>query len=449
MQKSDRMMYYSARACIFIMAVMMLMVLGRYITKNLLFDRWNMRNAVTDFFLYNEIEYYDNRENETSGKAKVNWSEKYPFETVSAEIPESLTKEKSGFEDKISFIKKQLEQYCTSLLVSYETCVELAVEYEKMIGWDCTVNMGNEGVPLKNGYFTSLSMTCDVTDAAYSLGSLHSYLQSENIDMIYAAAPNKVSKYGESGLSPIYTSGVNGNLDAIVKAEKAKGIDVLDYREVIYDAGLEYLPLFFKTDHHWKPQTGLWAAGVLGEYLNENYQFQIDTEKMQLNNYNQKVYKDYFLGSTGRKVTLAKAEPDDITILTPKFDTSLTVNEKDKGTFEETLINYNVLSMIDYYNRNPYTAYGHGDLPLLEIHNNNLTDGKKVLVVKDSYGNVVVPFMALGIEYVSAIDLRYFTGSLQSYIKEYQPDVVIVLYTGVGEIDEKEYASHTSLWDFR
>lgn len=450
MLNNDKIMYFCTRACICFMTVMMLMVMGRILVKNLFFDKWNMRNAVTDFFLYNDNEYYE-RGNE---KASVNWEEKYPFEIISTKKTDEPAKKKTSLrffnimEEKVSFIKKQLQKYCTSLLIYYEKYIELAVKYEIAIGWECYVNGEGSGISIGDGYFVNLSMPCDVSMAAEGLQSLQIFLKSENIDMIYAVAPSKVNKYQEPILSPMYRDNSNDNLDANVKAARESGIVTLDFREMIQEENLEYLPLFFKTDHHWKPQTGLWAAEKLGDYLNQSYQFQIDTNLLQLSSYHQKIYKNQFLGSTGRKVTLAKAQAEDIVILTPEFETSLSINGDMEGNFENTVINYDVLSRIDYYNSNPYTAYG-DDVPLLEIHNQNFSDGKKILMIKDSFGNVVVPFLALGTEYVSAIDLRHFTGSLRSYIKEYQPDVVIVLYSGVGEIDEKAYASHTSSWDFR
>jgi LmbE family N-acetylglucosaminyl deacetylase len=46
------------------------------------------------------------------------------------------------------------------------------------------------------------------------------------------------------------------------------------------------------------------------------------------------------------------------------------------------------------------------------------------------------------------LDLRHFTGSLRSYITETKPDMVIVLYNP-NAIAAPDYATHTSMFDFR
>ena len=77
-----------------------------------------------------------------------------------------------------------------------------------------------------------------------------------------------------------------------------------------------------------------------------------------------------------------------------------------------------------------------------KIHNENSSNGKKILVLKDSFGRVVTPYLALGVDETSVIDLRHFTGSLKSYIEEYKPDAVIMLYYP-GNLGE------SSLWIYR
>jgi hypothetical protein len=76
----------------------------------------------------------------------------------------------------------------------------------------------------------------------------------------------------------------------------------------------------------------------------------------------------------------------------------------------------------------PYGAYLYGDNPLVIIHNNFLYDNKRILFIKDSFVMCVAPFLALGVEYIETIDLRNFTGSVKTYIKQNKPDMVIVMY---------------------
>jgi hypothetical protein len=78
-----------------------------------------------------------------------------------------------------------------------------------------------------------------------------------------------------------------------------------------------------------------------------------------------------------------------------------------------------------------------------------LHNGKKILIIKDSYVLVVAPFLALGIEDIELLDLRRFPGSLKEYVMRNQPDMVIVMYNP-SALDEN-YDNHhfAGCFDFR
>ena len=73
--------------------------------------------------------------------------------------------------------------------------------------------------------------------------------------------------------------------------------------------------------------------------------------------------------------------------------------------------------------------------------------GKRVLLLKDSFGLSTAPYMATAAEHLSVIDLRHFRGSLQEYVKETQPDMVVVMYNPQAIAAPEGY--HADLFDFR
>ena len=124
-------------------------------------------------------------------------------------------------------------------------------------------------------------------------------------------------------------------------------------------------------------------------------------------------------------------------MLIPKYDTNFEVkistNKKTlenatthSGNYWEALIWEKYLKY-DHNNINCYAAYTHADQSLMSIKNNNATNNKRILVLKDSKANVVNAHLASAVEYLDIIDLRYFSGSLQNYIADSQPDAVILL----------------------
>ena len=163
-------------------------------------------------------------------------------------------------------------------------------------------------------------------------------------------------------------------------------------------------------------------------HINKKWNMNVDINLYNNDSYEYKLYKNAFLGSQARKVTEMKAKKEDFNLIIPKFENNLTVNIPDidfnkTGTFMETLIDNELLDT-DYL----YTAYGHADRALIHTKNNMINSKDNVLLLKDSYGDVLLPYLALGLENIYEIDQRYFNGSIKSFIEKNNITKVILLY---------------------
>ena len=72
-----------------------------------------------------------------------------------------------------------------------------------------------------------------------------------------------------------------------------------------------------------------------------------------------------------------------------------------------------------------YGVFIWGDAPLFICYNDELNNGKKIAVIKESYGNSFAPFLTNNYEEVHVIDFRYFEGNLKSYMQDNDIDEVI------------------------
>ena len=84
----------------------------------------------------------------------------------------------------------------------------------------------------------------------------------------------------------------------------------------------------------------------------------------------------------------------------------------------------------------PSTGYGYGDEGLIQIHNLDRTDGHRLLCLKISVADCMVPWLSTTAEYLDFIDLRLFQGSLREYIQETNPDTVAVIYQSTSFEDK-------------
>ena len=66
---------------------------------------------------------------------------------------------------------------------------------------------------------------------------------------------------------------------------------------------------------------------------------------------------------------------------------------------------------------NSYSVFLQGDLPIVKMetqHNN----GRKIAIVKESYGNAFAPFLVNNYEKIIVVDQRYYTGDFVALLKK-------------------------------
>lgn len=461
MKKEIKLKKILMTTCIAVLVLFAVTIAVRVFTRQVLILHFGMDNAFTSFIFFDDenmtrpADYQATVYGDTDDYS-INWSEAYPFEHAD-DIEEKEVEDNSfvtKYTSVVSSVEKSIERYTQDNLVGYKFLTGLANKYENMVGWNFTSYNEYNGIyKLSDGYWTALKEEKDISDHVTALVSLNEFCEENGQEFLYIQAPYKISKYEDEGISGVVDFS-NQNADDLLKGLEDAEVDTLDLRTIIYDEGLSHHELFYRTDHHWKGETGLWAAEKISEFLNSDYGYNIDTELLNDENFYSVEYPEYFLGSLGKKVTLAQTSPDDFALLYPKYDTELhylipSINIDKTGDFSITY-NMEAVDGIDYYNKDPYHAYNYGDRAIIQIENlKEIEEDKKILIVHDSFSDCVISFLALGTKNVEAIDLRYFTGSLESYIKESNPDMVIVMYNA-GEVSyDIDLTTHTNLFDFR
>ncbi|MBQ7093716.1 MAG: hypothetical protein IJN84_04315 [Clostridia bacterium] len=277
-------------------------------------------------------------------------------------------------------------------------------------------------IRLKDDYITFAGTAEDITPFSNKLNAFGTWLENNDIPFLYVQAPHKWPK--NMVAFPNQKSHYAQQADDMLSSLSNNGLDTYDMRDDI--DGLEY---FFKTDHHWKPETGLSAARYIAEILNEKYNFELDIAIYDESNFTFEVKENFFLGSQGKKVGKYYAGLDDYTIITPKFETDLQktvpiMGIDIKGDFADCFHDYSVFDNQDIFTASPYVFYT-SDYNL-EIDRNNLVDNdKKVLFIRDSFGCVLTPFLSLSINELHVVDTRFFKENLYDYILQNDFDLVI------------------------
>lgn len=405
----------------------------------------------------------DTKATASFAKRDIDWAALYPFKDGKSKTVETKSDSKTGigfidaFKTWMDSVVSDVDKYTSTARLSYyDDMVASAKEYENSIGSYTSYAEYNGVVKMDDGYLTSYIASIDddtLDSVSSSLIDLKKFCDKQNTDFLYVMAPYKVSKYEDTEISGTLDFS-NQNADEFLSRIGDAGVDYLDLRENIEQEGLHNHALFYRTDHHWLSQTGLWATKKIYEYLDKNNGFKVDTSIFDDSNFTFDVMKGVFLGSLGKKVTLAETTPDDFTYYYPNFDTQfhyvVPVMRVNKTGDYTIMYNQNRLEGIDYYKKNQYHSLNYGDQPYNKIVNLNFTGHKKhnrILFIHDSFGLAVMSNLALGVRRVDAIDMRYFTGSLETFIEDTQPDLVIVLYNA-GHLDPNMSDTSRFLWNF-
>lgn len=287
---------------------------------------------------------------------------------------------------------------------------------------------------LDNGYLVSVGGNGSISDSVEAMKEFHRFCSSRKISLLYVNLPKKYSRnedlacFGVADLTDL-------KADRFLKELAKNGIDTLDMRPYIDAKYEDPYDAFFKTDHHWKVSTGLYCAQILSDYLRTRYDLDLAVDNIRDEAFSVKLMKNSWLGERGKKTGSTYSGLDDFELVKPLGETHfhLTIPSRNmdrEGDFS-IMLNESVLDAGFWkcrYGPSFYYSYLYGNDPIQIIENKDLELGK-ILVIKDSFAQSVVPFLAMTANSLVTWDVRYNTDSLRDYIDRNQFDSVIVMYT--------------------
>lgn len=183
----------------------------------------------------------------------------------------------------------------------------------------------------------------------------------------------------------------------------------LDIREAMEkEAG--HKQVYFRTDHHWT---------LRGAYV--AYEAYCEKQGRPARGYEEfriRALSDSFYGTLYSKVLDASAVPDELDTIQELPEVRVVCDGEERSTIydEEKLLQ-----------KDKYAYYFGGNYGRVTIQNDAAPD-RKLLVLKDSFANTMIPFLIADYQEIDMLDLRYFRGSMEEYLKEYEADEILILF---------------------
>lgn len=449
-----------------ILVIVMASVLVRMGTQHYLVECNGVDNDITQSVL-SGTSYGLAKENRyRMYEREVAWEKYYPFKhKVSMSHKSKKEKITSSFKANTRLIgqiydciKSNISLWTGENLLFYYYWVELGRNYEYAVSWSL-INPERKVACIGEGFWFGIKQRSNQMERANSINDLSKFIHNRGGRFLYVQAPGKVNKYGDSSVNGVVDFS-NQNADELLNLLNEQGVETLDLRESLHTCSdgsdAAWHSFFFRTDHHWKPETALLSAKILSDKI-KDYGIPVDDTFYSSNSFRIDIIPNFFLGSSGKKITLARTKPDDFPILYPLFPTKLhffvpSLNMNTVGDFSITY-NKQEFDIIDHYGiygRSPYSGYGYARRPVEYIDNMLLpATSKKILIIRDSFASPVGPFLALGVRHIAMVCPTFFTGSIRAFIEEYNPDLVIMMYY-VGNLSGQiKWKTHKDNFDFR
>ena len=204
--------------------------------------------------------------------------------------------------------------------------------------------------------------------------------------------------------------------------QKLEKEDVLISVEPVLDAHKEE-EIYYRTDHHWTT-LGAW-------YAYEQYTKAVggDLQRAQGKKKFRCISKE-FNGTTYAKINYAR-QADKIEIYEPADKLRVVYNMGEKKT--KTLYDVSFLKTADQY-----SVFTGGNQAVLEI-TGGIKNGKTLLLIKDSFANSILPFLAEDYEKLVVVDLRQLNVSGDRLLEMFSPTDILILYNSAQFAQDKEF----------
>ena len=202
---------------------------------------------------------------------------------------------------------------------------------------------------------------------------------------------------------------------SMAERELGDSVNWVDTVSILNDHKSE--KLYYKTDHHWTTQGAFYVfqdaaktLGIEGDVSDDFVSYTVT---------------DSFNGVLAASSGVGLDEKEQIDIYAPtEGDDDVVVNYVDEGRKTTSLYDSSKLET-----RDKYGVFLGGNTSVADIRTVS-TSQKRLLVVKDSFADCFIPFLAPYYREIVVVDPRYYSGTIEDIMDTYRITDALILYSG-------------------
>lgn len=181
--------------------------------------------------------------------------------------------------------------------------------------------------------------------------------------------------------------------------------------------------LYYRTDHHWTSLGAYYGYASIVESMG--------ITPVPLSDYTATQVSDSFFGTTYSTSGVRWVQPDLIHRYVEEDD-SIHVTSYFTGAPEDGALYVDkYLEVKDKY------SYFLGELQPLCVVKTENTDAPKLLLIRDSYSDCMLPFLTAHFSEIHLVDLRFYNMPMSAYVETNEIDQVVLLYSVYNFISDQ------------
>ncbi len=337
--------------------------------------------------------------------------------------------------------RKRIEWETTQNFPIRIVLLEFGASFERLIGWNVPLLAGSskpfrigKGFLGRSKYRQYQFPARRPAQMRHLLG-LADWFQKRGIPVLYVRPPSRL-RDDDVLFQNVFD--FTDEFDACLSESfRASGVPVLDLAAEAVRSGLDPHTMFYATDHHFTASTAHWAAGAIADKLLGLGVSGFSPDPPEGAQWTETSRSVPFLGSIGKRSTLAWCRPEELWFPKLKPEGSYSIEHEDfkgqktiaEGGFDVLLDGRKAKSRGHLYREDPYDAFSHGSGRFVMIANHGLSDAPRIVFVADSFDNALICFLAARCAAVASLDGRNGDVSLETPFRHHRWDAAVLFFS--------------------